>query len=135
MTHKEFADGLREFAEFIELHEEIPVPSGQTFHANARDIDKAAQRAHAAMVAKAFGHSNKEEYEQSMQITHRFNAVVKMEVWYDRDALCERVELERKIIPAVPETTIVKPAVPEHEEIVYGWKCAPILKEKKAVSA
>jgi hypothetical protein len=89
---------------------------------------------HAAKVVHALGRVEKEEFGDSLKLCALIGGF-KYQVWYPRDLICEKVELRRKIIPATPRIveTVVKEAVEEHEEIVYGWKCQPILGKPASV--
>ena len=129
MTHVEYANGLREFAAFIEAHEEITVPlslSCSTFV----DVPKEEQKAHAAQVAKALGNVNKVVFQDNLILVHEFNPLLSYKVWYSRDAVCERIvtgvrEIPEHILPAREETF-----VPAHAEEIVEWRCHPILAPK-----
>jgi hypothetical protein len=132
-NHSEYANGLRAVADFIESHPEIKVPISDPSFSVFPSVGKDEVRDHAAKVVHALGRVEKEEFGDSIQLCALIGGF-KYQVWYPRDQICEKVELGRKIIPATPRIveTVVKEAVEEHEEIVYGWKCQPILGETPA---
>ena len=126
MTHAEYATGLRELAAFIEAHEDIPVPLSINC-ATFAHLPKDEQKSHAAHVAKELGYVYKETYGTNLQLVHKFNELITYQVWYDRDALCERVvtgmrDVPEQFLPAREETL-----VPAHTEEIVEWHCAPIL--------
>ena len=135
MDLKEYANGLRTLAALIEAHPEIGVPLETTFNIFPR-VPEEDIRAHAAHTAKALGFVKKEEFGSDIQLVAEVGAF-SLKVWYSREQICERVELGRKLVPARPriEETIIKEAIAEHEEIVYGWKCQPILGKPEAADA
>ena len=127
MEHNEYVSGLRKFADFLEAHPELGVPVEQRFNVFPRPPQEEI-RAHAAKACHTLGHTKKEEFNDSIQLVGEV-AGFKLLVWYNREQICERVELGRKTVPATPRTQeiIIKEAVAEHEEVIWGWKCQPIL--------
>ena len=125
MTHAQYADSLRQVAEFIEAHPEIALPTENRLNVFPR-VDCDEVKNHAARTAHALRHVKKEEFGDHIQLVADFGGFT-YQVWYPRDQICERIEVGRKVVPAKPQETIIHEAVPEHEEVVYGWKCQPIL--------
>ena len=134
MTHAEYADGLRQLADFIAAHEEIPVPLPLVCHTFVHG-PKAEQKDHAAQTVRALGKVTKDSFSDNLQLLHKFNESVTYEVWYDRDALCERVvvkteEIPERVMPATQETVI-----PAHTAEIVEWRCHPILEPEEPASA
>lgn len=123
-THADYAAGLRLMADFIEAHPEIPVPLdvvASTFIHTEKDKQKKA----AARIAKLLGYVNKGFYDASVYFTRQFSKGVGYQVWFDRDAVCERVVTGTKLIPAREERIV--PAEAARSEDIVEWHCHSIL--------
>ena len=125
MTHAEYVAGLRAVADFIEAYPELGTPVEQQLNIFPRWPEKDVKE-NAAQAVHAFGKIKKDSYNDDI-ILCGYVSGFQIRLWVPRDQICERIELERKIVPAEPEKTFVIPARPEIEQVVYGWKCAPIL--------
>jgi hypothetical protein len=125
MTHAEYVAGLRAVADFIEAHPELGTPVEQQLNIFPRVLEEEVKE-HAAKAIHAVGKVTKSDYDSDIILQGIISGFA-LRFWYPRSAVCERIELERKIVPAEPEKTVVIPARPEIEQVVYGWKCAPIL--------
>jgi hypothetical protein len=127
MEHAAYVSGLRQLADFLEAHPDLGVPVETRFNVFPSPPDDEI-RAHAARTCHILGKVKKEEYNDSIQLVGDVAGFTFL-AWYNREQICERVEIGRKIVPATPriEKTIIEEAVAEHEEVVYGWKCQPIL--------
>lgn len=117
----EYAKGLRELADFVELHPEFGEPYQYEF--NVFGTDKNAL----TKFVQASGNVMKDTDANFFFVTKKFSGGVRLNFNVRHENICEKVEIGRKIVPAREETVL--PAQPEHEEIQYSWKCPTILGE------
>ena len=96
---------MRTLLDFVEAHPDIPMPYfGQ--------VDAFAGKENLRTIAKAMSPATKKSEGDFFMLTRRFGSV-NLEVNFPRDEVCERVEVGKKVVPAVPK----------HEEPLYEWKC------------
>src|ERR1035438_3454483 len=89
MTHKEYADSLREIADFFETHQEFPVP----YDAERLNYFNCLNRAELAALARALGNVSKHydaDYEGAFTLTHRFGAIM-FRCIQNREVVCRKV--------------------------------------------
>jgi hypothetical protein len=141
MTHAEYADGLRQIADFLESHPEISLPEATlTCYSLASKKD-------AAITARALadgGRCNKVFDESVLRLKRVFGPI---EVQYIgmRYNVCEQIKVGTRVVPeryVPPQPATLGQVVPEHEEAVYEWVCSPLLgkpdvevPEEKALTA
>ena len=130
MTHKEYADSLRQIADFFEQHTEVKLP----YDAENFNYFDAVTKNQIAQLARALGEVKKEfdvGWEGSFAIVHQFGHI-QFRAMANKASVCVRVVtgtrlVEEKVIPSVPECII-----PAHQEEIVEWKCSePILSEPK----
>ena len=126
MTHAEYAAGLRQVAEFIEAHTEIPLPTA-TLTCYGMSDKKVA-----ALVARALGQGGRcnKVYEDSLLRLKREFGAIELEYLGLRSNVCERVRVGKRLVPekyVPPQPATEGQIIPEHEEIVYDWVCGPLL--------
>lgn len=123
MTHTEYANGLRQVADFLEFHPEIKLPQAQL---NCYAI---FNKDEAAAVLHAFGNAKK-EYDDSIFLLSKDFGAVNLRYVGQRKAVCEKVVVGIKFVPERTEPAIeAQPerVVPAHEEPVMEWRCGSIL--------
>lgn len=110
---RDYAQGLRELADFIDAHPDIPCPYGEAHNAFVRD------KAQLGMIARAVGGRwDKNGTSQFFYIRREFAGGHSYEVNVSRDQVC------RKVVTG----TRIEPAVPEREVEVVEWVCTePLL--------
>lgn len=116
-TRKEYVDGLRALADFVEQHEELPVPSyvlsSIWFHGESA-------RKNLEAVAKAFGTFEKHAGESYFEISKKFGPHI-LEANTTREAVCVR-----KVV-GTRKVKKIEPAEVEVEEEIVEWKCPSLL--------
>jgi hypothetical protein len=117
-NREEFIKGLRDIADFFEDRPELPIPNyGESFYIWEKSLVNARERA--IQMAPA----EKIYLESYFNLQRRFGPH-KVVVSWARDAICERVQVGTKHVPAY--------TVEAHEEPVYEWDCGqPILGSDK----
>lgn len=116
-NRKMFADSLREFAAFIESHEDVPLPvmpRFDTFFYAKEDFQNA--------VKAVGGELEKKGDYGSLMVVRRTFGPLQFDLNIDREQVCERVVTGTRKVEAV--------TIPEHEEEIVEWKCKPILKQE-----
>jgi hypothetical protein len=114
ITRTEYTQSLREFADFLEAHPEVPLPFFQAFGwYGYRDKGRAGVVA----LAKALAHVRKDYDGASLWIRAEFAPGVTLCYGCPREEVCERVVTGTRIIPAQPE----------REEEIVEWRCVPLL--------
>jgi hypothetical protein len=109
-------DGLREIAQFLEDHPDVPTPLIPRL-----DAFVYSKEAFSAAARAVGGHQEKKDYGIVIALRRMFGDV-SYDLNIQRDLVCERVVTGTRIIPE-------QPAVPEHEEEIVEWKCSSVLAE------
>lgn len=126
MTHEEFANDLRQIADFIEAHPEIDLPEPILTSYGLHSKEKARITARAL----ADGGRCDKVFEDTLVTLKRMFGSIEMRYLGCRSNVCEQVKVGTKIVPeqyVAPRPAVEAHTVPEHEEAVYEWVCAPLL--------
>ena len=126
MTHAEYADGLRQVADFLEAHSEIELPEPTLTAYSLYSKEKAAATAR----AMSQGGRCDKVFEDTLVRLKRVFGTITLEYLGTRSSVCERVKVGTRIVPeqyVAPKPATEAQVIPEHEEAVYEWKCAPLL--------
>ena len=139
MTHAEYADGLRQVADFLEAHPEIELPE------STLNCYRLYNKEAVAVTARALSSGGRcaKVYEESIVLLKRVFGPIELCYLGSRSNVCERVQVGTKIepehiIPAQAEQFIPAQAeqfIPEREVQVYGWRCPSLLAPDEPVSA
>lgn len=126
MEHKEYADGLRMVADFLEAHPEIDLPEPSLTCYSVTSKEKAAT------IAKALSSGGRceKDYSNDLVTLKRAFGCVTLHYHGMRYNVCEQVKVGTRIVPeqyVPPQPATEGHVVPEHEEAVYEWRCAPLL--------
>lgn len=126
MTHSEYANGLRQVAEFIESHTEIPLPSATLSCYNLTN------KRVAALTARALGQGGRcnKIYDDSILRLKREFGAIELEYIGMRYNVCEQIKVGTRVVPeryVPPQPATEGQVIPEHEEAVYNWVCSPLL--------
>jgi len=126
VRHKEFAEGLRQAADFIEAHPEIDLPEDTLTCYGLYSKDKAAT------VAKALSSGGRcdKVFEDTLVTLKRMFGVITLRYIGTRSNVCEQVRVGTRLVPeqfVPPRPATEAQTIPEHEEAVYEWRCAPLL--------
>jgi hypothetical protein len=105
----ETISGLRQLADWLEAHPEVPVP---TYNQSS----VAVEAADLPTIARAMGQAEKTAYGDYFRLSKRFGGV-EYYCYTDRDAVCTRTKVGTKVIPA-QEARVVD---------VWEWDCNPVL--------
>ena len=125
----EYIAGLRELADLLERHDDLPLP----YHGTTSELlwvqvtrDADEQKAGAAKFARLIPSAiAKEPRGDSLDVKGRIRGL-RVCLIVDRDAVCERI-----VTGTMTVTIPAKPAEPERTVEVdeVEWRCAPILSE------
>ena len=117
-TATEYADGLRQVADWLEAHPDIDMPSNEIgcFSMNTKE--------QAARVLMALKPCNKVYGDSLFSITRQFGPII-LRYYFNRNQVCTPRVVGTKVVPARPERLIE--ATPEHVVEVIEWDCEPIL--------
>lgn len=126
MTHKQYANSLRQIADFFAAHEELPLPhDADEYKYFALDT-----REEMGILARALGgHSEKEFDDNFFRLTHVFGGI-KFIALATRKGVCRPVVIGKKTV-----TKRVPTAYEEVEEEVdvIRWECdEPIIADASA---
>jgi hypothetical protein len=125
MTDREnFIQALRDMADFFEKNEEVLLPKWQQSISLFSTNDDSA-KAELAAFARAMGKVAKEYGDELVTLSKDFDCLLQLKIHANRGAVCERVVVGTKIIPAEPKRVI--PAQPERVEELVEWHCTPVL--------
>ena len=116
---KERADmiaGLRNLADFLEQ-----TPEFDDFCLPLEVLSFAKGKMQLAATAKLIAPCIKQTCGDWFYFIRDFGGEVRIKACIERTALCEKVEVGKRIVPARPETVL--PATPEKEETVWEWVC------------
>ena len=122
---KEFVESLRNLADFFEQHEEIrlPLTTHITVFPNYSESKQQFRdfcRAIGGKIEKQFG-------DDVMYADKPFGNLFILRFMAYRDAVCERVVVGTKVLPATEERIV--PAEPEREVEIVEWRCGSVLAE------
>lgn len=125
-AHTEYANGLREVADFLESHPEMDLPDSTLIAYSLYSKEKAAT------VARAMGQGGRcdKVYEDQIVRLKRDFGPVTLEYIGTRSNVCEQIRVGTKLVPeqyVPPKPAVEASVVPEHEEAVYEWRCQPLL--------
>jgi hypothetical protein len=123
MTHTDYANGLRQVADFLESHPEIKLPDAQLSCYAIFNKDEAAAVLH------AFGNAKK-EYDDNIFLLSKDFGAINLRYVGQRSAVCEKVQVGTKEVPEYVEPAVeAQPerVVPAHEEPIIEWRCGSIL--------
>jgi hypothetical protein len=123
---REFIDGLRKLADFLEAHPEVPAEYGVNFIVNAGWADDgltAPERL--ARIARIPGGWEKQSDEHSFDLVRKFGAHT-LTVFANHEYVCERVVHTETVTREVPdpERLAEVPTITVTEEVErVEWKC------------
>ena len=126
MTHSEFAEGLRLVADWFEAHPEVELPSAEI------SCYRLHSKTTAGITARALSDHGRCEkvFSDTLVELSRMFGVVKLAYYGTRSNVCEQVRVGTRVVPeqyVAPKPATEGHVVPEHEEAVYEWRCAPLL--------
>lgn len=126
MTHTEYAEGLRQVAAFVESHPEIPIPEATI------SCYRMSDKKIAALVARVLSNGGRcdKVFEPAIIRLERIFGAVKLQYIGLRENVCEQVRVGTRLVPeryVPPQPATEGQVIPEHEEAVYEWRCAPLL--------
>jgi hypothetical protein len=128
MTNQEYANSLRLIANFLESHPELPCPEQTLTSYSLHDKKRFS------LVARSLSHGGRCEkvYEDTIvNLTRDFDGITLRYIGV-RSNVCEQIRVGTKFVPeqyVPPRPAVEAHVVPEHEEAVYEWRCAPALLE------
>src|ERR1700677_1523783 len=126
MTHAEYADGLRQIAAFLESHPEIELPEPTM---NCYRLYNKEKLAVTAQALSRGGRCEKIFTDTLVELQRSFGPILLNYVG-TRSSCCEQVKVGTRVVPeqyVPPRPAVEGHVVPEHEEAVYEWRCAPVL--------
>lgn len=120
--HINYANGLRELANWIESHPEISLPN-DVIHNYALNTKEEA-----ALCLRALKPCKKEYTEDFFKLVRNFGPIKVIHL-FNRDAVCQRVVTGKRIVQAHLDPGYVVPAkmVEAHEEDIVEWRCGDAL--------
>ena len=134
MTNKEYADSLRQLADFYEKQPSVPQGgldmNRTTYECNELNVYGAVHsKEEARNIIRALGSCQK-EYQDSgyLIISKRFGAIT-LRFYCNRETVCERVVLDKiKTIEKRAKVSTVPPSPVEYEEVavereIVEWRC------------
>lgn len=121
-TAAEYANGLRELADWIEAHPDIPLPPT---YFNNYSMDT---KEDAAKCLKALKPCRKEYSGEMFSLSREFG-VIKLKFTFYRNAVCTPKVVGTRIIEAHTKPAVFIPAehIPERTEEIIEWDCHPVL--------
>ena len=118
--------GLRELADWLEKRPTLP----KFLSISTACIDALCSRAELADYARMFGACDKRAESDFFIIEKHFSGGVSINAHGARRAVCEKVVIGTRTIPAMPERTL--PATEERVEEITEWRCPESLLAPKA---
>lgn len=118
MKRTEYISGLRAVADFFEQNPEVEAEDyPHTFNFPGRTKEDLA------VAAKALGHAEKQVTDSHFVIHGVIGGHI-LDFYNNRDAICERIKVGEKVIPAVTLPARAEAVIiPARIEEVYEWKC------------
>lgn len=126
MEHNEYAAGLRQVADWIEQHPEVDIPEPSITAYSLYSKEKAAVTARAM---SAGGRCDKVFADTLVTLKRDFGGIT-LQYHGTRSNVCEQVAVGKRVVPekyVPPQPATEAQVIPEHEETVYEWRCAPLL--------
>jgi hypothetical protein len=125
LARTRFTQGLRELADWYDLHPEVPLPHGALQIITAGDEDPVAGL---AVIARAMGRCDKKVGEAIFTIRRKFSGVT-LEAIAWRQQVCEATvvgerTVTRDVTKVVGSETVTEPVV--------EWRCLPLLSRETA---
>ena len=118
----EYAQGLRDLADWIEVHPEIELPN-DSIYIYCKDTKEEAAKVLAALAPCKKNYSN-----EVFTITRLFGGIT-LQFIFLRSAVCTRRVVGKRLVPEQLIQGRPTEVIPEHEADVVEWDCEPILKE------
>lgn len=118
MNKTEYVAALRELTDFVEskpFSDSLKWSWGTELNFFIYDKEEFAK------VCLALGSFKKESNDAFTSAKLELPLGAKINVYGDKNEICEKVVVGKRIVPAQPAKTV--PAVEEHEEDVFEWKC------------
>jgi hypothetical protein len=133
----ELVQGLRDLLAFVEANDDFDFQTGSSpvVTLNWRDwyfhnATPQQRREMLADLAKRLGSGEKVYYGDFFWFKHSFGPHVLVDAACNRETVCERVVVGKKLVPAHGE--IVLPAEPEKEIDIVEWNCHSLLADPDA---
>ena len=109
MTHNEYAESLRQIADWWEAHPEVPLPYDMSpFRYVATKRDEMTK------IAAALGSCEK-DYDGGLFYLRKHFGAVQFEAFVAREQVCER--------KVVGKRRVAKRVIPAHTEDIVEWEC------------
>lgn len=130
LNHQTYAAGLRELADWVEAHPEVQLPTDHLQSYIFGDRGAPSEVLHAMKPCK-------KEYTESYFHLIRHFGPIKLDYFFDREAVCQRVVVGKRQIEAHlrPATLIPAEMIEAHEEDVVEWRCGQALLDQPEVAA
>lgn len=127
--------GLKALLAFIESNPDFDFEAGERkelvmFHFRSWYLDdktKAERKVVIADLTRRLRTIDKKFGDEFAWLTHHFSPNVTFEITSDRQTVCERVVVGKRVVPAEPERLL--PAEPEREVEIVEWRCGSLLAE------
>lgn len=140
----DYINGLRELADLLEQHDDLPLPSTGTSKYNAIDWhlfggdiadDLEKQKDLARVIVRALpGQAEKWETGELFRFHGRVGGLV-WQVLVERDAVCERVVTTREVTEMVPDPSVSVPLIEITKTVEdVEWECGSLLADPAVMS-
>lgn len=118
LTTKEYADSLRELADFYDLHPEVETPTSRTA------VYATDTKENVVLILRALGSCEKIYEDSFFKLRKKFNTIT-LEFVFMRNAVCTpRVVGQREVeAKLVPERLIPSEVIPAYTEDIIEWDC------------
>lgn len=128
MNRTSYISGLRELADALETHPDMPLPESSTFSVGFHGVGESDAKTQMRDAAKATpGMLRKDVTSSFFSLKREFGSIT-YELWASRETTCTPVVIGKK---KVTTTEVVTPAVTrevEIEENEIEWDCGDILR-------
>lgn len=126
---QEFMDGMNGLLDWMMEHPNMPAPlSMGTANIYAATKERLAVLRRDCGLTDKLHRDRKYEYAGFQK---EFGPAVKLELFIEREKVCQKVKVGEKVVPATPETVV--PAKPETVEPIYEWQCTDPLLQPEPV--